>query len=326
MTVNFLKVNQKKVNLRKSIEHTKPLLSLKMNKFLFLIGLFSLSISAGAQVFVTLPVSFDSPVGYHDDYNTANQNFGNAAFIASFQIPGYHFGVNTNRGLMAFDLSSIPVGSTIISAKLNLHAYTDFTVAALQNGHCGNNQSKFSRITSNWNETTVTWNSQPAVSNVNEILLNQSNATNQDYLNVNVSNLVQDMVNNPTTSFGFRLALVDEVVTSSLAFCSKEYPDPSKHPSLVVEYRLPASSLPENIQEFFRFEPNPVQHSLNVHFSDVSNGRKVLCIDAKGKIICSVDADYQDVTIDMSSITSGIYFISVNDSNRMYHTELFLKN
>ena len=57
-----------------------------MNKFLLLIGLFSLSISAGAQVFVTLPVSFDSPVGYHDDYNTANQNFGNAAFIASFQI------------------------------------------------------------------------------------------------------------------------------------------------------------------------------------------------------------------------------------------------
>ncbi len=297
-----------------------------MNKFLLLIGLFSLSISAGAQVFVTLPVSFDSPVGYHDDYNTANQNFGNAAFIASFQIPGYHFGVNTNRGLMAFDLSSIPVGSTIISAKLNLHAYTDFTVAALQNGHCGNNQSKLSRITSNWNETTVTWNSQPTVSNVNEILLNQSNATNQDYLNVNVSNLVQDMVNNPTTSFGFRLALVDEVVTSSLAFCSKEYPDPSKHPSLVVEYRLPASSLSEFTFEEFAMYPNPVQNTLHLSFPNAEQNRRITCVDAQGKRIFQVSGENQDLDLDLLFMASGLYTIFIEESSIVYQAQKFYKN
>ena len=312
--------------MRKSIEHTKPLLSLKMNKFLFLIGLFSLSISAGAQVFVTLPVSFDSPVGYHDDYNTANQNYGNAAFIASFQIPGYHFGVNTNRGLMAFDLSSIPIGSTIISAKLNLHAYTDFTVAVLQNGHCGNNQSKLSRITSNWDESTVTWNTQPTVSNVNEILLSQSNATNQDYLNMNVSNLVQDMVNNPTTSFGFRLALVDEVVTSSLAFCSKEFANPAKRPTLFVEYRLPSSSLSDFTFEEFAMYPNPAQNTLYLSFPNAEQNRRITCVDAQGKRIFQVNGENQDLELDLSSMEAGIYTIFVEDSTTIYQARKFYKN
>lgn len=299
---------------------------LKMNKFLFLIGLFSLSISAGAQVFVNLPVSIDSPVGYHDDYNTANQNFGNAAFIASFQIPGYHFGVNTNRGLMAFDLSSIPVGSTIISAKLNLHAYTDFTVAVLQNGHCGNNQSKLSRITSNWNESTVTWNSQPTVSNVNEILLNQSNATNQDYLNINVSNLVQDMVNNPTTSFGFRLALADEVVTSSLAFCSKEFANPAKRPSLLVEYRLPASSVSEIKYTQFAMSPNPVENILHLSFPNVAQIRLITCMDVQGKQVLQLNGENQEIELDLSSMASGIYTIFVEESSAVYQTQKFYKN
>ena len=304
----------------------KAVIILKMNKFLFLIGLLSLSISTRAQVFVTLPVSFDSPVGYHDDYNTANQNFGNAAFIASFQIPGYHFGVNTNRGLMAFDLSSIPVGSTIISAKLNLYAYTDFTVAVLQNGHCGNNQSKLSRITGNWSESMVTWNSQPTVSNVNEILLNQSSATNQDYLNINVANLVQDMVNNPTTSFGFRLALVDEVVTSSLAFCSKEFANSAKRPSLLVEYRLPSSSVSEFKYAQFAMSPNPVENILHISFPNVAQNRLITCIDVQGKQVLQVNGENQEIELDLSSMASGIYTIFVEESSAVYQTQKFYKN
>jgi hypothetical protein len=297
-----------------------------MKRILLFFPLLTMSITLWGQMFITLPVNFDSPVGYHDGYNTANVNFGNAAHIAALQIPGYHYGVNTCRGLMSFDLSSIPVGSTVISANLNFYAYTDFTVLALQDGHCGNNQSKLSRVTSNWNESTVTWNTQPTVSSLHETLLSQSSTQDQDYLNINVASLVQDMVNNPTTSFGFRLALVDEVVTSSLAFCSQDFANPAKHPSLFIEYRLPSSSLSENIHERFRLDPNPVQNALNLHFSDFSNGRKVLCVDTQGKLIISVDANYQDVSIDMSSITPGMYYISVNDSNHIYPTEMFWKN
>ncbi|MFM1946890.1 MAG: hypothetical protein RL207_1173 [Bacteroidota bacterium] len=297
-----------------------------MNKILLVIGLLNLSFSACTQVFVTLPVNFDSSVGYHDTYNSANQNYGNAAFSAAFQIPGYHGGVNTNRGLIAFDLSGIPVGSTVISAKLNLFAYTDFTVVALQDGHCGNNQSKLSRVTSNWSESTVTWNTQPTVSSLHETVLNQSLAQDQDYLNINVSSLVQDMVNNPTTSFGFRLALVDEVVTSSLAFCSQEFANPAKRPTLFVEYRLPASSVSEFTNEKFLIYPNPAQNMLHLSFPNAAPNRRITCVDIQGKRVVEVTNDDQELDLDLSSMASGIYTIFVEESSVVYPAKKFYKN
>ena len=68
-----------------------------------------MSITGWGQLFVTLPVNFDSPIVYHDNYNSENQNYGNTAFLSAFQIPGNQGGVNTSRGLIAFDLSSIPM-------------------------------------------------------------------------------------------------------------------------------------------------------------------------------------------------------------------------
>lgn len=296
-----------------------------MNRIIFVLLFFhAIPVSFG-QVIESFDVDFDSPVGYHDGYNTENVNFGNASHFSALQIPGYHFGVNTCRGFMTFDLSTIPFGSTVISAKLNLYAYTDFSVAPIQDGHYGSNECKLSRIISSWSENSVTWNTQPLVSTVHEVILSQSNAPNQDYLNIDVSSLVQDMIDEPTTSFGFRLALLNEVITSNLSFCSKEYPDSSKHPTLLVEYRLPSSAIVENFQEGFRFDPNPVQNAINMHFSDVSNERKVACLDVQGKIIFSMDANGQDVTMDLSSIKSGMYFIKVIDTNRTCYKERFFK-
>jgi hypothetical protein len=297
-----------------------------MKRFFLFIPMLTMSVTLWGQVFVTLPVNFDSPVGYHDGYNTANVNFGNAAHDAALQIPGYNFGVNTCRGLMAFDLSGIPVGSTVISAKLNLYAYTDFTVAPIQDGHYGNNQSKLSRVTSYWSESTVTWNTQPTVSSLHETMLNQSVAQDQDYLNINVASLVQDMVNNPTTSFGFRLALVDEVVTSSLAFCSKEYPDPTKRPTLFVEYRLPSSSVSELTYEEFVLYPNPAQNMLHLSFPNASQNRRITCVDIQGKRVLQLTNDDQDLDLDLSSMASGIYTILVEESSVVYPAKKFYKN
>lgn len=296
-----------------------------MKRILLFIPLLTMSVTLWGQVFVTLPVNFDSPVGYHDGYNTANVNFGNAAHVSALQIPGYHYGVNTCRGLMAFDLSGIPVGSTVISAKLNLYAYTDFTVAPIQDGHYGNNQSKLSRVTSNWSENTVTWNTQPSVSSLHETVLNQSVTQDQDYLNINVASLVQDMVNNPTTSFGFRLALVNEVVTSSLAFCSQEYPDPAKRPTLFVEYRLPSSSVSEFTYEAFVLYPNPAQNMLHLSFPNAAHNRRITCFDIQGKRVLELSNDDQELDVDLSSLSSGIFTIFVEESAVMYQAKKFFK-
>jgi|LauGreDrversion4_2_1035121.scaffolds.fasta_scaffold78365_2 hypothetical protein len=296
-----------------------------MKKITLTTALLCLCAPAWSQLFLTLPASADCPIVYHDNYPSANQNYANTAFLAAYEIPGTQGGVNTNRALIDFDLSQIPIGSTVLSAKLNLYAYTDFTIFPLQDGHYGNNQSILSRITSNWNESVVTWNTQPLFSNVNETTLNQSTSPSQDYLNINVTALVQDMVDNPNSSFGFRLALVNEAVTSSLSFCSSEFPNTAKRPSLAIEYRLEDAAVQSFSFEAFELYPNPTQNMLYLNFSQDVNTRTVALYDMQGKIVLQTAAPDKTSAIDIQVLNTGIYTIVVKDEMAIYRTEQFHK-
>jgi hypothetical protein len=296
-----------------------------MNKILLSLGLLCIGSSAWSQLFATLPATADCPIVYHDNYNSENQNYGNAAFIAAFEMPGTQGGVNTNRALIAFNLSGIPVGSTVLSAKLNLYAFTDFTIAPLQDGHYGNNQSKLSRIATSWNENSVTWNTQPTVSALNETILNQSTAPDQDYLNINVTALVQDMVDNPTSSFGFRLELVNEVATASLSFCSSEFSNTAKQPSLVIEYRLPSVSVSEINLSHFKIYPNPAQHGLHISFDNPVLNRNLIIYDTQGRAVLHSNAEQQETTVDITALAAGSYTIIVQDAQEFFATQKFIK-
>jgi hypothetical protein len=296
-----------------------------MNKFLLSVSLLISVNSAWSQLFATLPASADCPIVYHDNYNSENQNYGSAAFIAAFEMPGTQGGVNTNRALIAFNLSSIPVGSTVLSAKLNLYAFTDFTIAPFQDGHYGNNQSKLSRIATSWNENSVTWNTQPTVSALNETILNQSTAPNQDYLNINVTALVQDMVDNPNSSFGFRLELVNEVATANLSFCSSEFSNTAKQPSLLLEYRLPTASVSEMDVSQFTLFPNPTEQMLNLRFENSAAKRNFVIYDMQGRAVLLSNAEQQETAIDISNLASGSYTIMVQDATEFFTAKKFVK-
>lgn len=93
--------------------------------------------SAGGTL--TLPATADTWIDYY------NQDTNYAA-DTELQIDPQ--GSGRNRALLRFDLSSIPAGSTIISATLVL------TVNAAQTGHTVN----IYRVITDWTETDVTWN------------------------------------------------------------------------------------------------------------------------------------------------------------------------
>ena len=58
------------------------------------------------------------------------------------------------RALIHFDLSSIPSGATIVSAKLKLYT----------KAHSGHNRThNIHRTKASWTENTVTWNNQPDI-------------------------------------------------------------------------------------------------------------------------------------------------------------------
>ncbi len=139
----------------------------------------------------------------------------------------------TSRSFLQFDLSQIPVGSTINSAFLSLYGVPG---SGNSQGSTGSNTCNLQRVTSAWDENTITWSNQPTATNQNQVTLNQSSSTTQNYLDVDVTNLFQDIVDNAGGNFGILIKLVSEQLGNSMVLGSSDNTDAAKHPKLVITY------------------------------------------------------------------------------------------
>lgn len=209
-------------------------------KFSILIMLVLVSGRLFPQQTLTIKCNTDACLGYHTYYSDGNVNAGDAIQNAAYMIPGWSGGYNVNRAVMYFDLSQLPSCKRIISAKLNLYSLAP---CGSLPGHTGtNNSAVLRRVLQSWDEYTVTYNNQPDASEENQVILLPSTAYNQDYLNIDVTALINDMLT--TNNYGFLLKLQNEETTNALTFCSSDYYDSSKHPSLTIEYEDLSNILP----------------------------------------------------------------------------------
>ncbi|GEO07384.1 hypothetical protein AAE02nite_50480 [Adhaeribacter aerolatus] len=169
------------------------------------------------------------------DSRIPNTNNGNSDdFIANAWTNG---GENLiNRSLIQFDLAAIPVGSNILSAKLSLYGNPTSSNRQLSSSLTGSNRSLLQRITSAWVENSVTWNNQPATTTVNQVVLHASTSNVQNYINVDVTRLIQDMINQPQNNFGFMLRLETEELYRCLLFASSDNMNSALHPKLEIVY------------------------------------------------------------------------------------------
>ena len=149
------------------------------------------------------------------------------------------------RSLIDFDLSQIPENSTIVSAYLSLYNNpisgncngkhsTDGSHDSL-NGD--DNGTYLRRITSSWEESTITWNNQPTTTSVAEVAIRPSTEAHEDFLDIDITPLIQEIINNKTTSYGMMLMLQTEEYYRSVIFSSSDHTDATKHPKLVVTYK-----------------------------------------------------------------------------------------
>lgn len=165
------------------------------------------------------------PCGFH------NTNYGTRGEIDA--ISWTNSGNLSNaRGLIEFDLTAIPAGAKVIDARLSLY----YNPNAINFGHSGQNNTFIKRITSAWDENTVTWANQPSTTDLNQAMLHASTFSSEDYPDVQVRALVQDMIDNPAQSHGFMLQVETESPSRSLIFASSDYADPTKWPKLDVTY------------------------------------------------------------------------------------------
>ncbi|MGB3075454.1 MAG: DNRLRE domain-containing protein [Chitinophagales bacterium] len=240
-------------------------------------------------------------------------NFGNDLdFIAAAWTFSSNDGIL--RSYLDFDLSVLPPNAEVVTAALSLY-YNDETSSA---GQAGTNNALLQRVLEPWTEQSITWNNQPSATHLNELELPISTSSNQDYIDINVTNLVRDMVNLPAQSYGFMLKQSDEVALRSMKFSSSDVADHSKHPKLDICYRINTANKEIQFNQAV-IQPNPFDNSFTIQ---QLSGKYVIYIsDLNGKIIHtavieSLDGNARIENLDF--LPSGIYFVKAVGSLNNY--------
>ena len=147
--------------------------------------------------------------------------------------------LNINRFLLDFNTAEVPQNTVIQHAYLNLYfnPTSKYDKALGGKGSTGSIGFKVEEVITNWNEKTVTWATQPTCNTKTKVIFGKKSNTWENYLKLDVTALVQSMVNKPVYErFGFRLKFVKEQAYNVCFFASGDYPDVNLRPCLEIEY------------------------------------------------------------------------------------------
>lgn len=165
----------------------------------------------------------------------ANTNYGSTDQLVSAAWT-FSGSVGYLRSLIDFtDLQSIPQGTTVAYAYLSLYGVP--SSAAISLGSYGSNACYVQRVTSSWDESTVTWNNQPTITTASQVTLPGSGGVQWNYnvIDLNITTLLQDIINLPPAQrYGFCIRLQTESYYSSMLFASSDNADATKHPKLRI--------------------------------------------------------------------------------------------
>lgn len=136
------------------------------------------------------------------------------------------------RTYVEFDLSSIPADVRITDADLKLYQYNtigsdNFTIGLY-------------RVTSNWDESTITWNLQPTSSTDAEITSNITVGA-ITWKSWDIDTLLQGWLDGTISNYGMMLKDTDESSDNTIAyFYTSDYTtDSTKCPILEIDYYIP---------------------------------------------------------------------------------------
>ena len=141
--------------------------------------------------------------------------------------------LNVNRVAIDFDLSVLPSDAQIDSAFISLY----FNNTSSYGEHYGDNSFVIQRIISEWDESTITWNTQPSTSQINKVIIEAATTPTQDFTHLNITELICDIVDDIDNSFGMLLKLETEEIYKRLTFASSDNANENIRPKLEIYYR-----------------------------------------------------------------------------------------
>ena len=162
-----------------------------------------------------------------------DQNGGDSTYLRADvgEIQGNPY---IERSLFEFDVSFITEGSEVLLAELSLYYYDPDNRE--HHSSTGPNTAFIQKVTSSWTENTVTWNNQPSSTINGQAIILDLTAPKGDLIDLDVTEIVQEMVNNNAENFGFLLKLETEDGNKGIYFASSDHPNTDLHPKLIITY------------------------------------------------------------------------------------------
>ncbi|MDQ3019950.1 MAG: DNRLRE domain-containing protein [Bacteroidota bacterium] len=315
-------------------------MSIKFITITVLIWITTLQISKSQNVIsIRLGPQTGQDVLVLSNFPTTNLN-GHPDYLATIWTADYSEYIG--RTFFQFYLNQIPSNAIISDARLSLYANPYPTNPPhSQLGY--DNSAYLYRVQTDWNENSVTWNSQPEYTTFHKVTLPGTNNPNQNYPNIDVTQLVKDMIKEPDESFGFMLSQKDEQFFKldcwdfwyrSLNFAPSTVADTSKRPLLVITYNTVGiapinSNIPSNYKLSQNF-PNPFNPVTKIKFDiPKSSFTSIKVFNELGQEISVLVSEIlntgsYETDWDGSNFSSGPYFIRLESGNEVITKRMML--
>jgi hypothetical protein len=229
---------------------------------------------------------------------------------------------------MDFKFDTLPSNAQIIEAKLSLFAWNS-TANGTSSNVGGSNESYLYRVTSPWNQLTTVWINQPTITPINGVLLNQSNGI-VDYIDIDVTDLVKDIHQNISSSFGILIRLATEGNNRRLVFASSDHTDRAKHPKLTIKYSTSTNVIDLDVTQSDILKIYPVtidKGSFFINNSSKTSGQ-IKLINVEGKEF-SLDSNLilnglHEYKVP-NNLSPGMYFAKLHIADKIYTKKLIIK-